>query len=439
VTGGAVGARRRHLCRCTHPRVPHGAERDGFGRQDRAAPSSGLSRPKQAGFDADEVAAVDRTYFLLEIARRWPSASELRWDVMGRTSGHVDGLMSGATWGVVAVLLPGSDQLPGASLLAMSVAVSTLFDTAAAFFLLVRSGVAGSLADVVRVLTSKRALAVGVCSVLGGPLFMGGYIAAVILAGPSEALTATATYPMIGAILARFFLRQRLDRVGWLGVTVTVLGTALIAVDASGADNNGQVLIGVGVAVAAATAVALEGIVATRAMVGLDTNTVMAVRELLSAGMFGLVLLAVPGGIAAAGSVIANTGLIVPIICAGMIGGYSYAIWYRSIRKIGVARAMALNISYAVWGAIFAWSLLQAPLTLFAITGCAVVTGGAVLTIFSGRLEPACVSSKSASPLPGSTEAPETLSTSSDPEMPASPVANGLPPPQVVDRARSRA
>jgi drug/metabolite transporter (DMT)-like permease len=281
----------------------------------------------------------------------------------------------------------------------MSVAVAALFDTAAALFLLLRSGVAGSLADVVRVLTSKRALAIGLCSFLGGPLFMGGYIAAVILAGPSDALTATATYPVIGAILARFLLRQRLGRVGWLGVTVTVLGAALIAVDASGADNSGHVLLGVGLAVAAAAAVALEGIVATRAMVGLDTNTVMAVRELLSAVMFGLVLLAVPGGIAAAGSVIADTGLIVPIVCAGMIGGYSYAIWYRSIRKIGVARAMALNISYAVWGAVFAWSLLQVPPTLFAIIGCAVVTGGAVLTILSGRPESACVPSKSAGPV----------------------------------------
>jgi drug/metabolite transporter (DMT)-like permease len=169
---------------------------------------------------------------------------------MGRTSGHVDGLISGATWGVVAVLLPGSDQLPGASLLAMSVAVAALFDTAAAFFLLLRSGVAGSLADVVRVLTSKRVLAIALCGFLGGPLFMGGYIAAVILAGPSDALTATATYPVIGAILARFLLRQRLGRVGWLGVTVTVLGAALIAVDASGADNSGYVLVGVGLAVA---------------------------------------------------------------------------------------------------------------------------------------------------------------------------------------------
>jgi drug/metabolite transporter (DMT)-like permease len=129
----------------------------------------------------------------------------------------------------------------------------------------------------------------------------------------------------------------------------------------------------------------LEGIVATRAMVGLDANTVMAGRELLSAVMFGLVVLAVPGAVTAVGGIVADTGLIVLIAGAGAIGGYSYAIWYRSIRKIGVARAMALNISYAMWGVLFAWIVLHAPPAPLAITGCVVVSAGAVLTILSGR------------------------------------------------------
>jgi hypothetical protein len=49
---------------------------------------------------------------------------------------------------------------------------------------------------------------------------------------------------------------------------------------------------------------------------------------------------------------------------------------------------MALNISYAMWGALFAWSLHPAPVTLLAIGGCAVVTTGAVVTILSGNQEP---------------------------------------------------
>jgi drug/metabolite transporter (DMT)-like permease len=119
-------------------------------------------------------------------------------------------------------------------------------------------------------------------------------------------------------------------------------------------------------------------------MAGLETTTVMAVRELLSAAMFGLVLLVVPGGVAVAGMVIADSGLALQVVGAGMVGGYSYLAWYRSIRKIGAAPAMALNISYAMWGALFAWALSQAPVTLLAVSGCAVVTAGAVVTILSG-------------------------------------------------------
>jgi hypothetical protein len=40
-----------------------------------------------------------------------------------------------------------------------------------------------------------------------------------------------------------------------------------------------------------------------------------------------------------------------------------------------------------MWGALFAWSLRDAPLTVLAIAGCVVVTAGAVLTILSGRLD----------------------------------------------------
>src|SRR5690349_888685 len=168
---------------------------------------------------------------------------------MNRRSGYADGLLSGATWGVVAVLLPGAERLSGASLPATATAVAAVFDAAAAVFMLARSGVVGALGDVVQVLGSRRVLAVGACSLLGGPLFMGGYVAAVLLAGPSDALTVTATYPVLGALLARPLLGQRLDRVGWLGVVATAAGATLIAGGASS-------LIGIGVALVAAAPVA---------------------------------------------------------------------------------------------------------------------------------------------------------------------------------------
>src|SRR5690349_15259864 len=113
---------------------------------------------------------------------------------MKRISGYIDGLVSGATWGLVAVLLAGqSGPMSGHPTVALPFVGAGVFDSAAAVFLVARSSVVGALPRIARLVTSRTAITVAVCSLLGGPIFMGGYVAAVMLAGPSDALTATAT------------------------------------------------------------------------------------------------------------------------------------------------------------------------------------------------------------------------------------------------------
>ncbi len=306
---------------------------------------------------------------------------------MGRTSGYADGLISGATWGLVAVLLARqSARMSGHPALATPLVMAAVFDSAAALFLLARSGVTGALPRVLGLATSRGALAVAACSLLGGPIFMGGYVVAVILAGPSYALTATATYPVFGALLAQGLLHQRLNRAAWLGVAATGLGAVLTAFDASSSADAARTLAGVAIALAAAAGLALEGIVATHVMASIDADTAMAVRELFSAMLFAVVVLAVPSGASTTMTVMLARDLYLPIIVAGFIGGYSFAAWYHSIRKIGVAKAMALNITYAMWGIVFAWLFQDARTSLLAVTGCVIVTIGATLTIMSGEL-----------------------------------------------------
>jgi drug/metabolite transporter (DMT)-like permease len=305
---------------------------------------------------------------------------------MRGASGYADGLISGATWGLVAVLVARqSGRMPGQSALATPLVMAAVLDSAAALFLFVRSGVAGALPRVLGLLTSRNALTLAACSLLGGPVFMGGYVLAVILAGPSYALTATATYPVFGALLAQRLLHQRLNRVAWLGVSAAGLGAAVTAVDASSSVDGGRTLVGVAIALTAALGLALEGIAATRAMAKVDADTAAAVRGLFSAALFAVVLLAVPSGVSIALTVGKTRELWLPIVLAGFIGGYSFAVWYHSMHKIGVARAMALNITYAMWGILFAWAFQHARPSPLAVVGCVIVTAGAVVTIMSGE------------------------------------------------------
>ena len=155
-----------------------------------------------------------------------------------RGSGYADGLISGATWGLVAVLLTTvSAALWGYPIVATTLVVAAAHDGAAALFLLGWSGVRGGLRAIARLVASREAGAVIACSLLGGPVFMGGYVASMILAGPAYALTLTATYPVIGAVLADRMLRQRLTGVGWLAVVGTTLGAALTAFGASSTES----------------------------------------------------------------------------------------------------------------------------------------------------------------------------------------------------------
>ncbi len=303
-----------------------------------------------------------------------------------RASGYADGLISGATWGLVAVLLAGvSARMAEYSAVATSLVIATLHDGAATVFLLARAGLTGTFGKVTALIGSRNSVAIAACAVLGGPVFMGGYVVALVLAGPSYALTATATYPVFGALFAQRLLRQRLTAMAWLGVTLAAAGAALTAFDATSAVDGVRTLIGVGIALAAAAGLALEGIVATHAMSTVDADTAMAVRELFSLVMFGVIVAAVPGGISVSHAVLVTPGLVVPLTIAGFVGGYSFAIWYHSIRKIGVAKAMALNISYALFGTVLAWAFQHAATSVLAVAGCLIVTAGAAITIMSGE------------------------------------------------------
>jgi drug/metabolite transporter (DMT)-like permease len=305
---------------------------------------------------------------------------------MSRTSGHVDGLVSGATWGLAALLLARPAVLmSGNPPLAVSIAIAAIHDFAAMLLLLVRAVITGTCRHVFDLIVSRRALVIVACSVLGGPLFMGGYTTAVVLAGPSYALTATATYPVFGAIFARWLLHQKSNRIASLGVAAAVVGAGLTTFGASLSTRSTHILIGVAIAAVAAAGLALEGVVAARAMVVVDAEKVLLARELFATILLAAALAFLPAGISTVRTAVLTPGVDAPIIAAGLVGGCSYLAWYRSIRKIGAARAMALNITYAMWGILFAWVFANETTGPLTIAGCVVVTVGAMLTIISGK------------------------------------------------------
>ena len=70
---------------------------------------------------------------------------------------------------------------------------------------------------------------------------------------------------------------------------------------------------------------------------------------------------------------------------AGFIGATAYMCWFRAMNMTGVSRAMALNISYALWGILFSSLFTDVEITKNLVAGAAVILVGMLLVVGNPR------------------------------------------------------
>ena len=74
-----------------------------------------------------------------------------------------------------------------------------------------------------------------------------------------------------------------------------------------------------------------------------------------------------------------SAGFIALTIFIALLGAASYLCYYRGIAQVGATRAMAGNITYAVWSMIAAALLSQTIPPLIAWVCCVVIIAGTVV------------------------------------------------------------
>ena len=84
-------------------------------------------------------------------------------------------------------------------------------DISAACLSLVLNVAQGKGREVFRTFCSKPGRYCVIGAFMGAPLGMGGYLMGISLAGPAYALPISTLYPAIAAVLARFFLKERIS------------------------------------------------------------------------------------------------------------------------------------------------------------------------------------------------------------------------------------
>lgn len=311
-------------------------------------------------------------------------------DAQFERKGVLIGLFSGGTWGINNVVLGLALSLvpalgDNAALYAIPLAAACLNDTLAGLWLLLYNGWAGRLQEIIRSLKTVPGLMVCLAALLGGPVANSGYLLGISMAGPAYALTITALYPIVGAILSRVFLKQHILPRVWAGMLLSVVGAIVISYVPPEGGNSEHFYLGLMFAALAAFGWGAEAVLAVFGMSMIDPKIAINIRELTSGLCIAIFILPLVGGWAVISEVILLPETIGTFALAGLAAGVSYLAWYTANSKCGVAKGMALNGTYVMWGVILSVIFLSQPLTQNLAIGSLLVLIGATLVAINPK------------------------------------------------------
>ena len=213
-------------------------------------------------------------------------------------------------------------------------------------------------------------------SAIGGPIGMTGYVLAVNHMGASVGAVASAVYPAIGTVLSYFFLKEKVKWYQWISLGLTLLG--VYGLSYSPSVNIENFWLGLLGAFLCAFGWGIEAVILAKCFKNpaIKNEYALTVRQITSASIYGMILIPALHGWEFTIHLLEGDSamLFLTIAAAALCATVSYLFYYKTIAKIGAAKAMALNITYTAWAIVFTVIILRDfsifnPLTIL----CAVV------------------------------------------------------------------
>lgn len=236
-----------------------------------------------------------------------------------------------------------------------------LHDAFSALFMLAYNGIRGTLKKLLRLFKTASFKWLLLSSAIGGPIGMTGYVLAVNSMGSSVGAVASAIYPAIGTVLAFLFLKEKVKWYQWIFLACTLLG--VYGISYSPAVSIGNFWLGLLGVFMCAFGWGIEAVILAKCLRGDDIESaqVLTLRQMTSALLYGVILLLLPEGWAFTASLFSGSSVaVLPVIAgAAFCASVSYLLYYKTIAKLGAAKAMALNITYTAWALFFGAVLLR--------------------------------------------------------------------------------
>lgn len=310
------------------------------------------------------------------------------------------GILAGLTWAVETIILgialAMTPFLSTEQAIFLAPFVSTfLHDFCSAIWATAYNGVRGNLKNVWKAFRTKSGKFVVVAAVIGGPVGMTGYVLAINYMGASIGAVASAIFPAIGAILAYFFLKEKMQWYRWVFLVVTLLG--VYGLSYSPELNITNFWIGLIGALMCAFGWGIEAVILAKCLQDPEVKDEYAlqIRQTTSALVYGVIILPILNGWGFTFELFAgNTGWLLPVIAlAALFATISYLFYYKAIAAIGASKSMALNVTYAAWAILFTVLILRdtsvlTPTTVICaiiVIVCGILAAADFKEIFSRR------------------------------------------------------
>jgi drug/metabolite transporter (DMT)-like permease len=274
----------------------------------------------------------------------------------------------------------------GAGAALAPLAVAALHDGLAAAWMLLYDGGTGRLRLLWPSLMGRRGLVLCAAAVVGGPVAMSGYLFGIKYAGAAYTMALSATYPAVGAVLSRLFLREHVTRRGWLGVACTVAGAIIVTyTPPQGAGS--LFYVGIACALVATLGWGVEGVLAIHSMAAIEPIVAGTLRMATSFVVYAVVVLPVAGGLRLFAAAFSRTSFLLVLVAAAA-GAVAYLAYYAANHLVGASRAMPLNSLYAMWAIVFGIVLTGFHPSVQLVAGVLVTMLGAVLVVAGAPAAP---------------------------------------------------
>ena len=187
-------------------------------------------------------------------------------------------------------------------------------------------------------------------------------------------------YPAGVALVSTFWFGERLDRLRWAALGISLVGMALVV---AGAGSLGQVdALGIGLAFVAAVSQVFYVLAARHGFANVPGPQAAALT-MGGAAVLYVGIGAVAGTLGALGQPLESTAAIVPVVLAGTIGaGIPTLAFILGIRRLGAPRAAILATLEPVIGvALAAWLLGEQPAPVQLAGGALILVAAVVLQL----------------------------------------------------------